>query len=259
MMRKIFDSVLVSVVLAFAVGCADKTSCEGQEGCECRADGTCDPGLVCFEGVCIYYTPPPDPTGEAEAGAGAGGEQPPSNGGSTSPPPETNALPDMCQSVLQQWDAECESWEDELIQAINERRAAGAVCGTLGAKPPAPALVKNESLQCAARLNSKDIVDIGEVILESEQNGSATDRARAAGYKGGTVGENIHIQTETNRTPASSVVDTWMGLETSCRNIMDTESTDIGAGCFQISDADTATVKIHLACIIQIGVPIVEE
>jgi uncharacterized protein YkwD len=247
-MRKIFGLVLVSVVLVLAVGCEEETSCEGQYDCACRADGTCDPGLACSGGVCIYYSPPPAST------AGEGGEQQPVlDGGSTLPTTDAQALPDICQSVFQQWDAECESWEDELIQAINARRAADAVCGAHGAMPPAPALVKNVNLQCAARLNSKEIVDIGDIAAHSAQKATATARAQAAGYGEGKVAENIL----TNRTPVSRVVDTWMDYEDSCFNIMNSEFTEIGAGCFQIPDADVATVNIFLAWTVQIGGPIV--
>jgi len=256
-MRKVSSFFSVLALLVLAIGCEDESSCEGQYGCACRADATCDPGLFCAEGVVCVPDSPPDPT--ADASANAGSEPPPQDSGqdsgsTTAPPSETDTLPAICQPVFQQWDTQCESWEDQLIQAINERRAESQECGAQGAQPPVPALEKNLSLQCAARLNAKEAIDVGDLSVHSEQQTStATERAQAAGYGEGKVAENLLG----NRTTPSRVLDTWMEYESHCLNIMNAEFTEIGVGCYQIPDANIATVDLFVVWTAQFGGPIV--
>ncbi len=261
-MWKICGLMVVAALWLFGIGCGgDDSSCEGEAGCACRSDGTCDPGLVCYQNVCRRPTcvgqegcqcrsdGTCNPGLECVQGmCRRPGPQP--TAGGPPPPPPTNGLPEICAPVVGEWDAVCEIWEGQLIEDINARRAAGATCGAQGALPPAPALVVSPNLECAARLNSKEIIEVGDLEAQAATKPTALIRAQLAGYEDIKVGEHVATNYAVDR-----VVNTWMESEVSCANLMDPGYAEIGAGCYQIPNADIATVSLFLAWTVQLGGP----
>ncbi|MEZ4383028.1 MAG: CAP domain-containing protein [Nannocystaceae bacterium] len=136
-------------------------------------------------------------------------------------------VPDIayCDDVAD-WDEAAAASEEEVLELVNQRRAAGASCGGAGSFAPAPALTMNASLRCAARKHSQDMVDRDYFAHTSPDGGSPADRIAAAEYSYSTWGENIAGGSAT----AAGVVDQWMGSDGHCSNIMSPAFTELGVG-----------------------------
>jgi len=123
------------------------------------------------------------------------------------------------------WPAEWVAFEDEDLRLVNERRAAGATCGS-EAKPPVPPLEMDEALREATRCHSLDMAEHGYFSHDSQDGRSPWDRADEAGYGGFASGENIIAGTG---TPEDSV-NGWMNSEGHCHNIMADGPNQTGIG-----------------------------
>lgn len=123
------------------------------------------------------------------------------------------------------WPAAWIAFEDEVLTAINQRRAAGATCGGV-AKPAVGPLVMNAELRSAARCHSLDMGVQGYFSHTSQDGRSPWDRIDAAGYTGSATAENIAAGYAT----VAAVVDGWMTSTGHCNNIMDGRSTETGVG-----------------------------
>ncbi|MBF5044841.1 matrixin family metalloprotease [Aggregicoccus sp. 17bor-14] len=117
------------------------------------------------------------------------------------------------------------AFEDRVLELVNQARAAGATCGTT-AYAPAPALALDARLRTAARLHSQDMADQNYFSHTSLDGRSPGDRMAAAGYTGGTWGENIAA----GQTTPESVMQGWMASAGHCTNIMNPNYRLIGVG-----------------------------
>ena len=63
---------------------------------------------------------------------------------------------DYCDAVAD-WDPQWIEFENEVLELVNQQRAAGAVCGDQGSFDPADPLTMNAALRCAARNHSMDM------------------------------------------------------------------------------------------------------
>lgn len=117
------------------------------------------------------------------------------------------------------------AFEDDVLLLVNQRRAAGAVCGgtTYG---PAPALVMNGSLRTAARAHSQDMAAQNYFSHTSLDGRSFSQRMSDAGYSGSPRGENIAA----GYGSPSAVVAGWMGSTGHCENIMNPAYRSAGVG-----------------------------
>jgi uncharacterized protein YkwD len=143
------------------------------------------------------------------------------------PPPDDPDVPNTehCAPVAN-WDSLWAAWEEEVLVLVNERRAAGADCGSEGTFGPAAPLTMNPALRCAARLHSMDMV-INNYFSHTSQDGTTfAQRISAAGYSWRSIGENI---SQGGSSP-SAVVNGWMGSDGHCANIMSPGFVDIGIG-----------------------------
>jgi len=131
-----------------------------------------------------------------------------------------------CNDILS-WNASWTSYEDQVLTLVNQRRAAGATCGTTY-KAPAPALTFDERLRCAARKHSKDMV-VNNFFSHTGSNGSTPwQRINSAGYVYTAAAENI---AGGQATPAA-VVDGWMKSSGHCANIMNPNLKHLGTGYY---------------------------
>lgn len=129
--------------------------------------------------------------------------------------------------IVTNWNASWVSFEDQVIALINQKRAAGAVCGGVS-KPKVPALTKNTKLRCAARKHSRDM-GINNFFSHTGSNGSTfSQRITSAGYAWTAAGENIAAG---QATPAA-VVDAWMKSTGHCNNIMSAKYIHVGVGYY---------------------------
>jgi uncharacterized protein YkwD len=115
--------------------------------------------------------------------------------------------------------------EDEVLALTNQRRAQGASCGGQVFGPAGP-LAHNAQLQAAARNHSRDMATRGYFSHQSPEGAGPSDRARAAGYPSGFIGENIAAGYP---TPAA-VVEGWMQSPGHCLNIMEPRYRYLGVG-----------------------------
>jgi cysteine-rich repeat protein len=148
------------------------------------------------------------------------------------PPPDPNGLvPDTphCAPVANV-DPIWIKHEDETLQFTNEKRAQPQTCGIYGAFPACGPLTTEPHLRCAARLHSKDMAERNFFDHYNPEGLSPGDRMYAAGYTGGTWGENIYM----GPTSAREAVDGWMASDGHCQNIMGASYTLLGVGYWEL-------------------------
>jgi uncharacterized protein YkwD len=115
--------------------------------------------------------------------------------------------------------------ECQIVQLVNQTRAAGASCGG-SAKPAVPALKTNSILAGTARAHAVDMATNDYFDHTNQQGKSPFDRMKAAGYDFATAGENIAAGKET----AEGTMQDWMQSPGHCENIMKADFTEIGVG-----------------------------
>lgn len=111
------------------------------------------------------------------------------------------------------------------LAAINERRAAGADCGSAGKFGPQPPLRWNSSLAAAAQEHSDDMSArkyFEHATPEGQRSGA---RATAHGYAWIAVGENIALGQNTT----NEALRDWVSSPGHCKAIMG-PYLDIGMG-----------------------------
>lgn len=162
--------------------------------------------------------------GMAGCGGGGGGSDSADDGGDNGNPsaPGTPSVPAGT-------DIGCGSadFQAEVLRLVNERRAAGAACGTRGNFASAPALAWSAALANAGYLHSKDMADKNYFSHDSQDGRTFSQRITAQGYSWSTAGENIAAGQGT----LAEAIDGWMKSAGHCANIMAASYRDIGVGC----------------------------
>jgi uncharacterized protein YkwD len=105
---------------------------------------------------------------------------------------------------------------DQVVDLVNLERARA------GCRP----LVTSASLQRAAQAHSADMAENDQLSHDGSNGESFVSRLRAAGYRGGPVGENVAAGASTAR----AVMRTWMARPADRDNILDCRFTAIGVG-----------------------------
>lgn len=150
------------------------------------------------------------------------GEPPP-------PPPPDPDVPDgvpYCEGA-KGWSDAWRQLEDDVLAIVNQKRAAGASCGSKGNFGPAPPLTMHPNLRCAARMHSKDMADRNFFDHTNPDGESPWDRMGEAGYGSySNAGENIAA----GSPDAAGTMDQWMNSDGHCANIMNPNFEHIGVG-----------------------------
>jgi uncharacterized protein YkwD len=151
------------------------------------------------------------------AGCGGGG----GDGGDPSPAPAPS--PSLAG------DPTCgfASFQTDTLQLINQRRAAGASCGSEGTFGPAPPLAWNDRLAAAALSHAGDMAENDYFAHESRDGTTPAQRVSAAGYDWSTAGENIAA----GQGSVPEVVNGWMNSPGHCANIMNSQFVHFGMAC----------------------------
>ena len=158
---------------------------------------------------------------------------PQSDSGTVTPNPDQDEVPMTAYCApVSNWDPGWVAWEEEVLQLVNERRAAGADCGSEGTFGPAGPLTMNPELRCSARLHSKDMAENSYFNHISPDGRTPSDRMTDAGYLGGMQGENI---ASGQISSPQDVMNGWMGSDGHCANIMQAGFTEIGVGYYEIA------------------------
>lgn len=111
----------------------------------------------------------------------------------------------------------------EMLAAVNDVRAAGAVCGG-EAYPAAAAVVWNDRLASAARRHSADMAAHDHFAHTGTDGSRPGDRARDAGYRWRLVAENIARR----QRSVEEVVSDWVESPGHCRQLMDPRVAEMG-------------------------------
>lgn len=130
----------------------------------------------------------------------------------------------FCQAVAAPDPAE-RAFEDELLQALNEARAAGGV--TCGSDPPsakAGALRLDPRLSCAARVLASDIQTTRMRSLTDSLGRGSEERMNAAGYLDTQWAESFALQSSS----ATNAVNVMLGDSGSCPRLVDSSYQDVG-------------------------------
>ena len=124
---------------------------------------------------------------------------------------------------------EWEELEVRAVELINEHRTNGLQCPG-GMMEPVEEVQMDETLRCAARLHSKDMVDSGYFSTTNPETGENTrDRIEAAGYDPDQVGGVV----VSGDLTAEQYLQTLVGDAEHCETIMNGDFEDIGVGRYE--------------------------
>jgi uncharacterized protein YkwD len=125
------------------------------------------------------------------------------------------------------------NFQADTVQLINQRRAAGANCGSEGMFAPAPPLAWNDRLTSAALAHASDMAENDYFAHESRDGTTPAQRVSAAGYDWSTTGENIAA----GQGSVPEVVNGWMASPGHCANIMNPRFVHLGMACASNPDS----------------------
>jgi uncharacterized protein YkwD len=138
----------------------------------------------------------------------AAGDAAPSDSPTPAPGPETAPVTEQASCGIPDFAAAA-------LAAVNQRRAAGATCGSRG------------SFAAAAPLRWSSQLAVASASHTSADGRSMTDRVNATGYSWASLGENIAA----GYSGIDSVVEGWMRSEGHCANIMDPAFDEMALAC----------------------------
>ncbi|RMT75545.1 putative transmembrane protein [Pseudomonas savastanoi pv. nerii] len=120
-----------------------------------------------------------------------------------------------------------------LLAQVNAARAKPRMCG----KQPFPSarpLSWNRTLEMAAQGHSQSMASENYFTHRGFDNDSPADRARAAGYGGRQIGENIAA----GQSTVSKAMTSWLASPGHCANLMNPMFTEVGAAYATATNAD---------------------
>ncbi|WP_433770629.1 CAP domain-containing protein [Pseudomonas putida] len=131
----------------------------------------------------------------------------------------------LAKPVLDSQMADSRSVAQSLLAQVNAARAKPRMCGRQRFAAARP-LAWNASLGAAAQGHSKAMA-YGNYFAHQDPDGDMpADRARAAGYRGRQIGENIAA----GQGSPSKAMAGWLASPGHCANLMNPMFTQVGAG-----------------------------
>ncbi|MGY2263369.1 CAP domain-containing protein [Pseudomonas sp. SDO55104_S430] len=131
----------------------------------------------------------------------------------------------LARPVLDSQMADSRSVGKSLLAQVNAARAKPRMCGSRRFAAARP-LAWNANLGAAAQGHSKAMA-YGNYFAHQDPDGdTAADRARAAGYRGRQIGENIAA----GQGSPSKAMAGWLASPGHCANLMNPMFTQVGAG-----------------------------
>lgn len=143
-----------------------------------------------------------------------------------------NAEVDLSTPVLCNTDKQ--RLEDVMLAQINAARAEARMCGKTTSFPAAPSVKWNSKLHAAAEAHSADMSSHNFFSHTGSDGSSVSQRADSQAYEWRAIGENIAAGQET----AQEVVEGWLESEGHCRNLMNSNYTEIAVACVSDTNAD---------------------
>jgi uncharacterized protein YkwD len=147
--------------------------------------------------------------------------------GDTGLPPPVD-VPDNAYCVpVGDWDPGWAQLELDVLELVNQARAAGADCHSKGVFAATGPLTMDPALRCAARKHSADMAARDFFDHTNPDGETPWDRMAMAGYGDySNAGENIAA----GSPDAQGTMNQWLGSDGHCANIMSPNFTDIGVG-----------------------------
>jgi len=155
-----------------------------------------------------------------DAAPAAAGEAAPAEAQVPAPSVQAAPVPDQASCAIP-------DFATAALAAINQRRAAGASCGSRGTFAAAAPLRWSSLLATASAAHSTDMATLNYFSHTSADGRSMSDRVNATGYTWSSLGENIAA----GYPGIDSVVEGWMRSEGHCANIMNPDFDEMGLAC----------------------------
>jgi uncharacterized protein YkwD len=155
-----------------------------------------------------------------DAAPAAAGEAAPADAPVPAPSVQAAPVPDQASCAIP-------DFATAALAAINQRRAAGASCGSRGTFAAAAPLRWSSLLAAASAAHSTDMATLNYFSHTSADGRSMSDRVNATGYTWASLGENIAA----GYPGIDSVVEGWMRSEGHCANIMNPDFDEMGLAC----------------------------
>jgi uncharacterized protein YkwD len=131
----------------------------------------------------------------------------------------------LARPVLDRQMSDTRSVSKDLLAQVNAARSKPRLCGRQRFAAARP-LAWNASLGAAAQGHSKAMA-YGNFFAHQDPDGdNAADRARAAGFRGRQIGENIAA----GQGSPSKAMAGWLASPGHCANLMNPMFTQVGAG-----------------------------
>ncbi|MBN8859082.1 MAG: CAP domain-containing protein [Sphingobacteriales bacterium] len=112
-----------------------------------------------------------------------------------------------------------------LLDMVNQVRASGCNCGS-DYMPPVTALTWNDTLALAAYQHSEDMKTNNDFSHTGSDGSDVRGRITSKGYIWSICGENIAW----GQTSEQLVMNSWLKSERHCKNIMNKNFKEMGAG-----------------------------
>jgi len=134
------------------------------------------------------------------------------------------------------WTQDWGSREDDLLDAINDVRATGALCGDR-TRDPVPDLEVAPELRCAARRHAVDQSEGGTLSHTGNDGSSTLSRIDLAQY----AGVPSHELLAGDFLDPQAVLEAWLASPTECEALLSSTAAEFGPGFARSEDGRVAT------------------
>jgi uncharacterized protein YkwD len=134
----------------------------------------------------------------------------------------------------------CPESPEAVLFAVNALRAQGGPCGARGAYAAAAAVSWNPTLEAMARRHALFLVSVGELRHRNDAGQALAERAQAAGYRYGHIGENL----AQGQATLGSVLQAWTHSPTHCATLFGAGFSEAGLACERAADGRPLWVMV---------------
>lgn len=143
-------------------------------------------------------------------------------------------------SAVAWWTHDWGAREDELLDAINDVRAMGAMCGDR-VRDPVPDLELAPALRCAARRHAVNQSEAGTLSHQGTDGSGTLSRVDLAQYDGVPTHELLAA----DFLDPEAVVEAWLASPAECTALLDASAAEFGPGFARSPDGgNTAWVLL---------------
>ncbi|WP_119395253.1 CAP domain-containing protein [Salinibius halmophilus] len=115
-------------------------------------------------------------------------------------------------------------YANDMLNAINNARASGASCGSMGYYPPTTPVAYNCQLTSAALTHTNDMVQYNFFSHTGSNGWLPAQRVADSGYSASFVAENLAAGPDN----AYTAVNRWLASDGHCANLMSPNAREFG-------------------------------